>query len=109
MPRGYVKGLLGQLAPGAASLETLYTVPSGKTATVNVIITNRGAQTSFRVSAAVDGAVDDLKQYVAYDKIIAALDTGTTVTFMLGAGDKVRVYAGSANLSFTCTGIEEYN
>ena len=103
-----VKGILGQLAPGAASLETLYTVPASKTATVHVIITNRGAQTSFRVSAAVDGAVDDVKQYVAYDKIITANDTGTTVPFMLGADDKVRVYGGSANLSFTCTGIEEY-
>jgi len=103
-----VKGILGQLAPGAASLETLYTVPASKTATVHVIITNRGGQTSFRVSAAVDGAVDDVKQYLAYDKDIAAKDTGTTVDFELGADDKVRVYAGSANLSFTCTGIEEY-
>ncbi len=103
-----VKGILGQLAPGATSLETLYTVPASKTATVHVIITNRGAQTTFRVAAAVDGAVDDNKQYVAYDKIIVANDTGTTVTFMLGADDQVRVYAGSANLSFTCTGIEEY-
>jgi len=52
--------------------------------------------------------VDDVKQYLAYDKDIAAKDTGTTVDFELGADDKVRVYAGSANLSFTCTGIEEY-
>ncbi len=103
-----IRGILGQLAPSAASLETLYTVPSSKTATVHVIITNRGAQTSFRVSIAVDGAVDDLKQYLAYDKVIDALDTGTTVTFMMGPGDKVRVYAGSANLSFNCTGTEEY-
>jgi len=103
-----VKGLLGQLAPGAASLEELYVVPAGKTATVHVIICNRGASTSFRVAGAVDGAVDDVKQYIAYDKIIAAQDTGTTVEFELGADDKVRVYAGSANLSFTCTGTEEY-
>lgn len=103
-----VHGLLGQLDADAASLTVLYTVPTGKRATVNVIITNRGAQTSFRVAAALDGAVDDNKQYVAYDKIVAAQDTGTTVTFKLGANDKVRVYAGSANLSFTCNGFEEY-
>ena len=102
------RGIFGQLAPNAESLETLYTVPPSNTAAVHVIITNRGAQTSFRVSAAVDGAVDDLKQYLAYDKIIDALDTGTTVSFLLGPGDKVRVYAGSANLSFNCTGTEEY-
>ena len=104
-----IKGILGQIAPGAASLDDLYTVPSGVAAQGQVIITNRGAQTSFRVSAAQDGAVDDNKQYVAYDKIVAANDTGVTVTFRLGSGDKIRVYAGSVNLTFICTGIEEYD
>ena len=101
-------GILGQLDAAATTLTDLYTVPAGKRAKVNVIITNRGAEASFRVAAALDGAVDDLKQYVAYDKIIGAEDTGTTVTFKLGANDKVRVYASSANLSFTCNGFEEY-
>ncbi len=103
-----VKGILGQVAPGATTLTELYRVPAQKKATVRVIIVNRSTQTSFRVSAAVDGAVDEVKQYVAYDKIIAAQDTGVTVEFKLGADDVVRVYAGTANLSFTCTGIEEY-
>ncbi len=103
-----VHGILGQLNADATTLTDLYTVPAGKRATVNVIITNRSAESSFRVAAALDGAIDDLKQYVAYDKIIAAEDTGTTVTFKLGANDKVRVYAASANLSLTCNGFEEY-
>ncbi len=103
-----IKGILGQLAPGATTLTDLYTVPAQKTATVHIIITNRSTATTFRVAAAVDGAADDNKQYLVYDKDIAANDTVATVTFELGADDKVRVYAGSANLSFTCTGIEEY-
>ena len=103
-----VKGLLGQVAPGATTLTDLYTVPASKNATVHVIITNRSTATTFRVAVAVDGAVDDVKQYVAYGKAIAANDTETTIELMLGADDKVRVYAGTANLSFTCTGIEEY-
>ncbi len=108
MRAGEVTGALGQLDADATTLTELYRVPAQKKATVRVIIVNRGAQTSFRVAAAVDGAVDDVKQYVAYDKIIAAQDTGVTVEFKLGADDVVRVYAGTANLSFTCTGIEEY-
>ncbi len=109
MSAGEVTGALGQLAPGATTLTELYRVPAGKKVkNARVIICNRGAQTSFRVAHAVDGAVDDLKQYVAYDKIIAGQDTGVTVAFKLGADDVVRVYAGTANLSFTCTGIEEY-
>ncbi len=103
-----VKGILGQVAPGATTLTDLYTVPASKNAEVQVIITNRSTQTTFRIAGAIDGAIDANKQYLAYDKVIAANDSVTTLPFKLGADDKVRVYAGSANLSFTCTGTEEY-
>ncbi|MCK5318029.1 MAG: hypothetical protein KAJ55_08945 [Anaerolineales bacterium] len=103
-----VKGILGQANPLATTLTALYTVPAGKNATCRVIITNRTAMTeSFRVSVAPDGAADSLEQYVAYDKGIAGNDAGTTIAFMVGGDDVVRVFASSANLSFTCTGIEQ--
>ena len=102
------KGIFAQLAPGAVSLEELYQVPNGYQFEGRVIVTNRGAQTSFRVSLAPDGAVDDNKQYVAYDKIIAANDTGVTVKFKLQSLGKIRVYAGSANLSFAASGDKEF-
>ncbi len=108
MSAGEVTGALGQLDADATTLTELYRVPAGKKAKVYVIITNRSAETSFRVAHAVDGAVDDLKQYVAYDKIIAAEDTGTTVEFKMGADDVVRVYAGTGNITFNCNGTEEY-
>lgn len=102
-------GILGQVAPGATTLTDLYTVPEGITAKVKVIITNRAAETTFRVAAGVGGALIEDKQYVAYNKKIASEDTGSTVEFQVGAGDKIRVYAASANLSFTCTGEERYH
>ena len=101
-------GLLGQVAPGATTLTDLYTVPADMKALVKVIITNRAAETTFRIAAASGGELVSNKQYIAYDKQIDSYDTGSTIEFWIGAGDKVRVYAASANLSFTCTGQEEY-
>jgi hypothetical protein len=103
-----VKGIFGQDAPSATTLEDLYTVPAGKNATVKVIVTNRAsAATSFRIAIAVDGAADSLEQYIVYDKAIAGNDTGATETFVLGGDDVLRIYAGNGNLSFACTGFEQ--
>jgi hypothetical protein len=72
---------------------------------MRVIITNRVAVAStFRVAIAKAGAVDSVEQYVAYDKAIAASDTGSTIGFALSSGDIVRVYSSSGLLSFTATG-----
>ncbi len=102
-----VKGVRGQLNPPAATLQDLYTVPALKNFTGRVIITNRSGATSFRVSIGVDGAADSLEQYIAYDKDIALRDTGSTVAFVAGSGDVIRVFATLATLSFTVTGIEQ--
>ncbi len=100
-----MSGLLGQLAPGSGSWEDLYTVPANTVASLRVIVTNRvGADTSFRVAASKDGdAIADLHA-LAFDKPIAASDTGSTIAFVVSSGDVVRVWSGNGNLSFTATG-----
>lgn len=101
------KGILGQALPTANTLTDIYSVPEGKTATVKVIITNQsGAGVTVRVAAAYQGAADANQHYVAYDKAIAANETGSTAVFMLNSGDVVRVYCSATVVSFTCTGIE---
>jgi hypothetical protein len=102
-----VKGILGQSAPSATTETDLYTVPASKNATVKVIVTNRSTETTFRISVGIDGAVTANAQYIAYDTVIGDNDTKSTATLMVGSTDVVRVYAGSANVSFTCTGIEQ--
>lgn len=102
-----VKGILGQAAPGATAEADLYTVPAAKNATVRVICTNRSTAGTVRVSVGVDGAVTDNTQYVAYDVAIGDNETLSTAPFMVGSTDVVRVYASSANFSFSCTGIEQ--
>ena len=99
---------LAQSNPSAASLTDLYTVPGGTSATVSTItVCNQGATTTFRVSVAVAGAADVVKQYIYRDLQLTANDTfAATLGITLGAGDKVRIYAGTANLSFNLFGCE---
>jgi hypothetical protein len=55
----------------------------------------------------VDGAATDNSQYEAYDAALGDNASLATATIMLGSTDVVRVYASSANVSFTCTGLEQ--
>lgn len=100
---------LGQSAPGATTETDLYTVPSA-TAVVasSVVVCNRGGSaTTFRVSVAVGGGATANKDYLYYDVAIAANDTfAATLGITLAATDKVKVYAGNANLSFSLFGVE---
>lgn len=101
--------VLGQSAPSATTLTDLYTVPGATSATVSsIIICNRGSSsTTFRVAVAVAGAANEDKQYIYMDIPIPAKDTFiATLGLTLAATDKVRVFAGNANLSFNLYGVE---
>lgn len=102
-----MSGILGQQAPGATSLVTLYTCPAGKVATLRILVTERGgAAATFRAALRAGGAAISNEHYVAYDKSIDANDVSSTIAFMVSGGDVVSVYSSSANLSFTATGDE---
>ena len=67
---GTVRGILGQSAPAALNETALYTCPSDKTATGEVIIANRGSSATYRISVSVNGAATTDKDYLAYDESI---------------------------------------
>jgi hypothetical protein len=100
--------VLGQSAPLAATLTTLYTVPAltsviGST----LVIANRGAATTVRVAIRVAGAAIADAQYLAYDLAIAANTTFTlTIGITLATTDVVSVYATLATVSFNLFGVE---
>lgn len=101
--------VLGQSAPLATTLTACYTVPAATQAVVSTVnVCNQSATpTLFRISVAVAGAVDNAKQYVAYDIAIAGnASIPWTIGMTLGAGDIVRVYATLATLSFNVFGSE---
>jgi hypothetical protein len=101
--------VLGQSAPSATTETDLYTVPAAtETIVSTLVVANRAAtDATFRVSISVDGAATATKDYIAYDLScggngINAFTFGLTID----ATDKVRVYASSADLSFSLFGSE---
>ena len=102
-----VRGILAQAAPAADTDTNLYTVPASKNATVKVISANRSTSTTVRVWVAINAAATADKQYVSFDQTLANNDAVSTVAMMVGNDDVIRVRAASANVTFTCTGIEQ--
>mgnify|MGYP001564129627 CR=1 FL=1 len=100
--------VLAQSNPVAATLTNAYTVPASTSTVISsIVVCNRGAATSFRISIAVAGAANDDKQYLYYDIAITANNTFSAVLgITLAATDVVRVYATLATLSFNIFGIE---
>ena len=101
--------VLGQSAPSATTVTTLYTVPNLTLTTVSsLVICNRaGSGGTFRVSVHVAGAGADNKQFLFYNQSLGANTTQTVVIGMcLNQTDVVKVYASSADFSFNLFGVE---
>jgi hypothetical protein len=101
--------VLGQVAPSATTETDLYTVPAAtQTVVSTLVVANRAATSAtYRISVSVDGAATATKDYLVYD---ATINANSTVALTLGitpdATDKIRVYASTANLSFSAFGSE---
>lgn len=102
--------ILGQLAPGAASLEDIYTaVKPVRSAIISSInVANRdAAATEFRIAVCKEGAAISDEMYIAYDTPIAGNDTiSYNIGITLGQGDVIRVYNTLATVSFSVFGLE---
>lgn len=107
--------VLGQAFPNAATLTTLYSVPStwGATPTNSAVVStitacNQSATaTSIRIRVSVAGAGVASKDYIAYD---VPINGNETISFTLGvtlnATDAIQVYADLATVSFNAFGQE---
>jgi hypothetical protein len=101
--------VLGQLDSAATTQETLYTVPDLTQTTVSSFLAcNRtGSAITFRLRVNIAGASDDDKQFLYYDKSVAANTTFTAVIGMcFGQKDVVKTYASGVNMSFCLFGVE---
>ena len=101
--------ILGQSNPSATTETDLYAVPSAtETIVSSIIVCNQAASAgTFRISVSADGAATAAKDYLYYDVSIPANDTFiATVGLTIDATDKIRVYASSANMSFSAWGSE---
>lgn len=101
--------ILGQVAPSATTETDLYAVPASTQAIVSTLAVANRASTdaTFRISCSINGAATATKDYIAYDVTCAGNGVNYfTLGIALGDTDKIRVYASSANLSFTAFGTE---
>ena len=105
MPNVYK--ILGQVAPSATTLTDLYTAPASAVCSSIAICNRASSDTTFRVSISQAGASVTNKDYLYYDVTLAGNDTFiATIGVTLATTDKIRVYAGSGNLSFQVWGTE---
>jgi hypothetical protein len=101
--------VLGQLAPAATTLSTLYTVPSATQAVSSTlsICNTSSISTTARIAIRPAGAAIDIKHYIMYDVTVSGNDTlFLTLGASMATTDVVSVYATLATLSFTLFGSE---
>jgi hypothetical protein len=101
--------VLGQVEPAATTVTTLYTVPALRTAvTSTLVVCEKGAAAAtYRIAVSVGGAAIYDSQYIAYDAALTANESKfLTIGLTLGAGDVVRVYASTADVTFSLFGVE---
>ena len=101
--------VLGQVDTAATTVTTLYTVPNLTQTTVSsIVVCNRtGSAITMRISVHVAGAGADNKQYLYYDKSVAANDTlNIVIGITLNQTDVVKVYASAVDMSFNMFGCE---
>ena len=101
--------VLGQVDPAATTTTVLYTVPDKTQTTVSSIVAaNRtGSAITFRLSVHVGGASADDKQFLFYDKSVAANDSiSIVIGLTLDQTDVIKVYTSAVDMSFNIFGCE---
>lgn len=100
--------VLGQVNPSATTETDLYTAASQAVVSTIAICNQASTAATYRivVRPAADGSTT-AKHYIVYGATVAASDsTMLTIGITLAASDVIRVYASSANLSFSAFGSE---
>ena len=101
--------VLGQVDPAATTTTVLYTVPDKTQTTVSSIVAaNRtGSAITFRLSVHVGGASANDKQFLFYDKSVAANDSlSIVIGITLDQTDVIKVYTSAVDMSFNIFGCE---
>jgi hypothetical protein len=102
-------GILGQSAPSATSLTTVYTCPPNRYAVASsiVVCNQTAADKTFRIAVVKSGAAAASKNYLAYDMTVSANSTVTLqLGVSLGPGDFIQVYISATTVSVSVFGAE---
>lgn len=107
MPTNYK--VLGQVAPGATTDTTLYTVPSAtETVVSTIVVANRSSTAaSYRIAIRPNAATLANSHYIAFDVSVGGNDSTTlTLGLTVDAADVITVRASTADLTFSAFGSE---
>jgi hypothetical protein len=99
-------GRLGVSAISAATLTTIYTVPTGTYTVCNVSITNRNAASVKIRLAMATTATPNVQDYIEYDTVIVANGVFERTGLVMNANLQLVVYSDLANVGATVYGIE---
>lgn len=103
-------GILGQSNITTATTYTsVYTVPAGKLATLNIGIVNRASASAVLRIAIATSTSPSAAEFIEYDFSLASHDVFERGGLVLDAGKKVVVYAttSSPDITVCVTGYEE--
>jgi len=102
--------VLAQLNTSATTEQTLYTAPSLTSTVISTIMICNQASSAATYRIAVRPAADGstaAKHWIVYGATVAASDSiMLTLGITLATGDKIQIYASSANMSFSAFGSE---
>ena len=105
--------VIAQAEPAASILTDVFTVPASTEIVISsVVISNTAQQASpqdafVRVSIAIGGAADSIKQYLVYDtKILKNNTLALVLGITLAATDKIRVFSDQTDVAFNFFGTE---
>lgn len=99
-------GRLGVSAISAATLTTVYTVPTGTYTVCSVSITNRNAGSVKIRLAMATTATPNIQDYIEYDTVIVGNGVFERTGLVMNANLQLVVYSDTANVSATVYGIE---
>ena len=104
--------ILGQSNPSATTETALYTVPSTTSTVISTLtVCNQSSSAAtYRIAvvpSADAGSPAAAKHWIVYGATVGGSDsTALTLGLTLATGDKVKIYASTANLSFSAFGSE---
>lgn len=102
-------GRLGISAPAANTNTTIYTVPAGMVATLNISLTNRGTEDAVVDIALATTATPASAEFIEFGVKIPAKGVLERTAIVVGAGERVVVRSSTANCAVRVHGFEEFS
>jgi hypothetical protein len=100
-------GILGNASLTASTDTTVYTVPSGKTASLTINFCNRSSSDPVKIRLSLTPNIAAANNYIEYDSNVPAAGVLERGAIVLAAGDKIITRSTSSSVTVVVYGVEE--